>query len=128
MKITLLLDLSRHCIETELRRRHNRALSDCFRPGQDKVAAGAIVELTRQALTRFDFAHLRSRHAALAGGAASRVTLVGDQGEPVIQIDDHPIPATNRNTNQTTEQPMNRPTEQSSTNRPTKTRIPRTNL
>lgn len=93
MDLVLTLDLSGHCIETELKRLYNRALAACLRPGGDKSVAENTVELTRQALTRYDFGLLRSRYLPLAGHTAAKVTLSAKQGEPVLLIDGRPVGA-----------------------------------
>ncbi|MCJ8501632.1 hypothetical protein [Desulfatitalea alkaliphila] len=93
MDLILTLDLSGHCIETELKRLYNRALAACLRPGGDITVSENIVELTRQALTRYDFGLLRSRYTALAGHSEVKVTLAAEQGEPVLRIDGRPVSA-----------------------------------
>ena len=84
------LDLSRHCIETEIRRRHNRCISAYFKAGSqsERRRLETTLELLESALQRFDFAGLRSRHAALCGGTQSHILLHADrQGEPGLTID-----------------------------------------
>ena len=57
MKIQL--DLSKHCIETEIKRLCNRALSDYFKEVKDKGLIEKIIELTQQALKTFDSCGVR---------------------------------------------------------------------
>lgn len=66
----LKLDLSSHCIQTELKRQHNRAVSDYFRADRAQHARiEQVVEITREALCALDFGALRSHHPRLAGNA-----------------------------------------------------------
>lgn len=82
------LDLTRHCVETEIRRRYERALSGVFRKGADVERLEAVVELTRRALETFDFSGLRSRYSPLAGGSDERVALSASaEGAPALSID-----------------------------------------
>jgi hypothetical protein len=85
----LVLDLSRHCIETEIKRLNSRAVSDYFRAGKakDKEAIEQIVALTQQALASLDFPGLRGTHAPLAGRTDARVELAKERGRLVIRID-----------------------------------------
>jgi hypothetical protein len=88
--VKIVLDLSGHCIETELRSLYNRALSDCLK-GVGDTHAEQIVEMTRYALERLDFGRLRSLYPPLAGRSRCRVILfVKDQGIG-ISIDDEPV-------------------------------------
>jgi len=74
MKITL--DLSRHCIETEIRRRRNRAISDYFKTGGTDARLESEIEMFDAALQELDFPALRNRHPALAGRENDRVDLL----------------------------------------------------
>lgn len=87
--IRLDLDLSRHCIETEIKRLHNRAISDFFRASKpsDKEAVERVVALTQLALASFDFPALRSMYPSLAGRTRARVVLEQMQDCLVIRID-----------------------------------------
>ena len=64
------LDLSAHCIETELNRQYNRAISEYFKGGvEEQKRLEPIIDMLRLALETLDFAKLRSRYPALSGGA-----------------------------------------------------------
>jgi hypothetical protein len=76
--VEIRLDLSKHCVETEIRRRYNRALSDYFKSGADRQALEAKIELLQHALENLDFYFLRSRYPALAGGSDAEVDLCGE--------------------------------------------------
>lgn len=82
------LDLSRHCIETEIKRRHNRTMSVYFKgKGQNSELEKDLI-IMEEAMRRFDFSALRSIYSELAGGSPARVIL-SDQGGgiPGISID-----------------------------------------
>jgi hypothetical protein len=65
MKIRL--DLADHCIETEIKRRHETAMSRYFKRGKDKDAIEVELILLENALNAFDFDRLRGRWAVLSG-------------------------------------------------------------
>ncbi len=70
------LDLSKHCIATEMRRLYNRAVSKYFKTtGVDKPRLEQQIEALRWCLATMDFGRLRSTHKALAGGTDAAVTL-----------------------------------------------------
>lgn len=82
------LDLSRHCVETELKRQHNRAIAAYFRAAdENKHHLEGIIELTRKALAALDFGRLRSRHPQLAGGSDAVIELVETGGGFVVVVD-----------------------------------------
>jgi len=83
------LDLSRHCIQTEIRRLYNRSVSRYFKLEKEDPQLAADIELLKNALETLDFPRLRSAHGALAGGRGDReVELVADdQGGVIVQID-----------------------------------------
>ena len=91
--LPLQLDLTRHCIETEVRRRHERCIRDYFRQPEKRQRLETAIDLLLEALETFDFAALRARHSALAGQTDHRVALDRDaQGHLVILIDGQPLP------------------------------------
>jgi len=78
MKIDL--DLSRHCIETEMKRQYNKNISAYFkRQGSlnepDKQALEAQIELLQQGLESFDFNRLRAQYPELRGEIQAGVAL-----------------------------------------------------
>jgi hypothetical protein len=89
----IFLDLSRHCIETELRRRHHRAVADALRPGADLDAAEGRIALLRSALDGLDFPRLRADHASLNAESPATVTLVreADGARLSLRVDDMPV-------------------------------------
>jgi hypothetical protein len=70
------LDLSRHCIETELRRRHDREIAAALRPGADLDRSEPRIARLRAALDGLDFPALRTAHPELRARSAADVTLV----------------------------------------------------
>lgn len=71
----LRLDLSRHCVETAVKRCHEAAIARYFKDGNEREAVDAELVLLEAALTAFDFPALRSRWPALAGGDEGLVFL-----------------------------------------------------
>ena len=90
MKIQL--DLTNHCIQTEIKRRHEAAISRYFKVRGNRNAIEAELVLLEKALTAFDFARLRSRWPVLSGGNDRPVFLDGDDsGLPCLRFDDRSI-------------------------------------
>lgn len=88
MAFELKLDLSRHCIETEIKRQHNRAVSDYFRAAPAaRQQLEEIIEQTRQLLESADFKQLRSTYPALAGHCETNAILTQEKGRSVIIVD-----------------------------------------
>jgi hypothetical protein len=72
----LRLDLSRHCIQTELKRCHDRAVCDYFRASPEAQAHQAkVIETLRRALEGLDFQGLRARYPVLGGGNDTEIRL-----------------------------------------------------
>ncbi|MFH1984679.1 MAG: hypothetical protein ABIL58_22795 [Pseudomonadota bacterium] len=89
--MNLILDLSRHCIETEVRRQYNRAVSDYFCHNGDPRLLEAVISLTQQCLERLDFSVLRHRFPSLAGRTPAEVVVSMEDDAIHITIDAHPI-------------------------------------
>lgn len=86
------LDLSRHCIETEMKRRRSRLVGRALKSMAFAESLAGEIELLRQALERFDFGLLRIRYPALAGGGTELVELEKDErGGPRIRINGKPV-------------------------------------
>ena len=82
------LDLSKHCIETELKRQHNRAVSDYFKAGpREKLLVEAIIDMVLWTLETLDFAQLRDRYPALRGGTHCKIVLSRDHDDLFITMD-----------------------------------------
>ena len=72
------LDLSKHCIATEVKRLHNRRITDYFKKrGTLSLLEDEIALLTR-ALEDLDLPALRGVNPLLAGGEPVRVVLSGN--------------------------------------------------
>lgn len=82
------LDLSKHCIHTEIKRLYSRTIGTCFRKSVDPDGVEDMIETLREALENLDFGTLRTKYRELAGGnPASRVSLARDQaGRICIRI------------------------------------------
>ena len=82
------LDLSEHCIETEIKRTYNRALSRYFKREAENQSLEQTIDLLHRALEAFDFPKLRSRYPVLDGGSSSDVFLASDDNDQLtIMID-----------------------------------------
>jgi hypothetical protein len=91
-RIPLKLDLTRHCIETEIRRRHEHCIRDYFKHPERRQRLETAIDLLREALETFDFAALRAGHNALAGHTDHRVALDRDSQDSLrILIDGQPL-------------------------------------
>ncbi len=80
------LNIGKHCIETELRRQHNRSLSEYFRSESDKERLEEDIDMLTTALKQLDFAHLRSRYPELAGGHDDADVSLSKVGQDQIAI------------------------------------------
>jgi len=69
------LDLSRHCIETEIKRLYNRKVGRYFKNDNHKQALENQIETLKNALEQLDFRYLRSRHPMLAGSNEKNIFL-----------------------------------------------------
>ena len=69
------LDLSRHCIETEIKRLYNRKVAHYFKANRPKQALENQIETLKSALEHLDFPYLRSRYPILAGNDAKNIFL-----------------------------------------------------
>ena len=79
LPVKIRLDLSRHCIETEIKRLYNKSVSLYFKGRNSQQALEIRIDLLKNALERLDFAFLRSRHPILAGSGEGDVFLAVDQ-------------------------------------------------
>jgi len=82
------LDLSRHCIETEIKKQYNKAVSAYFKAGMDeKPDLESTIEVVRRALETLNFSHLRTQYPPLAGGTDRNVILSCENEDLLITID-----------------------------------------
>ncbi|MEJ2165894.1 MAG: hypothetical protein P8X90_10220 [Desulfobacterales bacterium] len=82
------LDLSRHCIETEIKRQYNKAVSAYFKAdAKEKHRLESTIEVMRRALGTLDFADLRTQYPPLAGGTDRHIILSCENENLAIAID-----------------------------------------
>ena len=91
MLFSIQLDLSKHCIETEIKRLHNRAISAYFKTKEDKKTLEQTIAFTRYALESIDFATMRTQYPPLAGNTNLHVVLSMDSEVVTIFLDGKPI-------------------------------------
>ena len=90
--IEITLDLSRHCVQTEIKRIYNRLLAACLKSPDGDELIEKRLELLKQALEVWDFPALRAGYRELAGGQENAVALVADDaGRMTIRINDRAI-------------------------------------
>ena len=77
MKIQL--DLRKHCIETELKRRHNLLISQYFKVNKQDAEMEMQIEKIGEALKVLDFSYLRSRFQDLAGNSQKEILFCVDE-------------------------------------------------
>jgi hypothetical protein len=82
------LDLSTHCIETEIKRRYNLEISAYFKAGlEEQQRLEPIIDMLRSVLETFDFAKLRTRYPALSGGTDHNILISIKNNQVSIAID-----------------------------------------
>jgi hypothetical protein len=82
------LDLSRHCIETEIKKQYNKAVSAYFKGGtEEKRCLEPTIEVMSRALETLNFSHLRTQYPPLAGGTDRDVILTCEKEDLMITID-----------------------------------------
>ena len=85
MKIRL--DLSKHCIETAIRKQYHKTISRCFKTPEQREELQAELELLIHALESFDFPLLRRTYPKLEGHCCHEVVLETDERQhPVIRL------------------------------------------
>ena len=88
----IILDLSKHCIETEIKKLYNRSVSQYFKPDADKAQLEKEIEILQKALETFNFNRLRSDYPQLSGHHNDSVALiVNDQNQITLLIEGKPI-------------------------------------
>ncbi|MCG6909538.1 MAG: hypothetical protein LJE94_05375 [Deltaproteobacteria bacterium] len=75
LPVKIRLDLSRHCVETEIKRLYNRNVSRYFKNRLGRQDIEIQIDLLKQALEQLDFPNLRSRHPILAGNVEGDIFL-----------------------------------------------------
>ncbi|MDI6797775.1 MAG: hypothetical protein QMD09_12560 [Desulfatibacillaceae bacterium] len=78
----ILLNLSRHCIETQAKKVYEQELGRYFKAGpENRPLLEERIGLLKNFLEKVDFGDLRSRHPALSGGSQQTAALVADSGK-----------------------------------------------
>jgi len=62
------LDLSKHCIQTEIKKLYSKTVGICIRKGVDINEMEDRIEILRESLECLDFGILRSKYRELCGG------------------------------------------------------------
>ena len=75
LSLKIRLNLSRHCIESEIKRLYNRSVSQYFNDTTDRQENEIQINLLKQALEQLDFRNLRSCHPLLAGSGERNIFL-----------------------------------------------------
>ena len=70
------LNLTKHCIATELKRQYNRSISMYFKSGGDKERLEKQIRAIKKMLENCDFGRLRSVYPELAGNVEIDIFLV----------------------------------------------------
>ena len=80
------LNLSQHCIETEIKLLYNQSVLKYFK-ANDKDQLEKQMKILQHALKTLDFKKLRSTYPELAGQSNDRVELsINDNNQIIIQI------------------------------------------
>lgn len=83
----LYLDLSKHCIKTEMKKQYEKKLSLCLKKKADRETED-LVEILKEILETKDLAGLRGKHAELSGKSDVKAELFIDDNEVYVLIDD----------------------------------------
>ncbi len=90
MKIEL--DLSRHCIETAIKKAYNKRITLALKASFLEEDAESEIEVLKCTLECFDFPRIRSRFPELIGGSRVSCYLVQHSSkQPRIEINKEPI-------------------------------------
>lgn len=83
------LNVTKHCIETEMKRQYKRALSEYFRSDEKtQTQLETLIQTLQPALEAWDFGYLRGTYRQLGGGSDSVVVLKKSDGRLDLIIDD----------------------------------------
>ena len=80
------LDLSKHCIETEIKRVYNQAIFVYFKTAKNRSRTTHIITLAKEALETFNFRRLRNEYPDLSGHSAAEIVLTRINGSVQILI------------------------------------------
>ncbi len=79
---TIKLDLSRHCIQTELKRLYNKKIYKYFKAPKRELELE--IEILKKLLERLDFTYLRSKFIEFRGGYDGEIYLEVIDGKEVV--------------------------------------------
>lgn len=86
------LDLSKHCIETAIKKLYNQSISTYFKNKYSDIHLERQIENLKEALETFDFGRLRKEYPVLAGHHEDEVTLSFDKDDKAtITINGNPV-------------------------------------
>lgn len=90
--VCIRLDLSRHCIETAIRKRYNRLVGEILRKPSMAGDTAREFELLKTCLETFDFGRLRMKYPPLAGHSNDVVELEEEKPQrPRLRINGKPV-------------------------------------
>lgn len=92
---TVVLDLSRHCILTEIRRQQERAVGRALKGRADEKTLEKA-EILKDILEKVDLKSLRGHHGALQGGTGEEVLLCWRGEESWLRFAGKDIPLVRR--------------------------------
>jgi hypothetical protein len=78
--------LSGHCIQTEIKRRSEKAISRYFKKEGHQEEIETEIEYLHILLEHLDFGSLRAEYPALAGGTEALIRVVCQQEESGVRI------------------------------------------
>jgi len=78
------LNLTKHCIETELKRQYNQSISMYFKSGGDKERLEKQIRAMQKMLANCDFGCLRSVYPELAGNVEIDIFLILEKKDRII--------------------------------------------
>jgi len=95
----ILLDLTKNCIQTAIKRKYNQRISEYFKsnPADNTEIIESEISLLKEALEKLDFSHLRSTYPELQGGGTDKITIAENtENNMTISINDRIIHATHK--------------------------------
>jgi len=91
MCINVKLDLSKHCIATEIRRIYSRSISAYLKGGADGERLEKVIEFAKAALESVDFPRLRAEYPLLAGKTDCSAELLIGNGKATVVLEGQPV-------------------------------------
>jgi len=80
------LDLSKHCIETEIKKLHDQSIFQYFKSNESREKLEEGLDILQMALEKLNCGKLRSTYAELAGHNNDDIRLSKEKDELVIRI------------------------------------------